>query len=79
MPDGAEFKDFREFRQIIFERDEEFARAVASKLLIYASGRPMTVADRPSVDAVVSAAMKEGLGLRAMVQAVVETEMFLRR
>ncbi|MFT5409656.1 MAG: hypothetical protein ACI9NC_002381, partial [Verrucomicrobiales bacterium] len=50
-----------------------------TKLLVYASGRPMTVADRASVTEVVTAAKKEGLGLRAMIHAVVETEMFLRR
>ncbi|MFT5410508.1 MAG: hypothetical protein ACI9NC_003239, partial [Verrucomicrobiales bacterium] len=71
LPDGAAFSDFREFRSILLARDEEFARAVATKLLVYASGRPMTVADRASVTEVVTAAKKEGLGLRAMIHAVV--------
>jgi mono/diheme cytochrome c family protein len=79
LPDGAKFENFREFRAILAGREDEFARALASKLLIFASGRPMTVADRPSIDTVVLAAKNENLGLRAMVHAVVETPMFLRR
>ncbi|MGI9240327.1 MAG: DUF1592 domain-containing protein [Verrucomicrobiales bacterium] len=79
LPDGAGFADFREFRALMLERDEAFARAIASKLLVYASGRPMTVADRHSLDAVVESAEAGGLGLRSMIHAVVETEMFLRR
>ena len=79
LPDGATFSGFREFRKILLGREEAFARALAGKLLIYASGRPLTVADRASVDAVVGEARENGLGLRAMIHAVVETEMFLRR
>ena len=79
LPDGARFQDFREFRAILAGREEAFARALAGKLLVYGSGRPLTVADRASVEAVVEAAKKDGLGLRAMVHAVVGAEMFLRR
>ena len=79
FPDGAAFKDFREFRALMLQREDQFTRAIASKLLIYASGRPLTIADRASVDAVVKAAKGDGRGLRAMIHSVVETPMFLRR
>ncbi len=59
LPDGAKFANFREFRALMLEREEVFARAIAGKLLIYGSGRPLTLADRPSVDAVVAAARRE--------------------
>jgi hypothetical protein len=79
LPDGTMFGDFREFRSLMLERDDQFVRAIASKLLVYGSGRPLTVADRPSVDGVVVAGKEQGFGLRSMIHAVVESEMFLRR
>ena len=79
LPDGSKFADFREFRSLMLEREEQFARAIASKLLVYGSGRPLTVADRRSVDGVAAGAGEDGLGLRSMIHAVIESEMFLRR
>ena len=63
---------------ILAENPDRFSRTLAEKLLVYATGRPMTLADRPSIDAVVGAAKKNGLGLRSMIHAVTASEMFLR-
>ena len=76
---GEKFAGFRELRELMAKRPEPVVRSMATKLLVYASGRPMTAADRPSVDAVVEAAKKNGYGLRSMIHAVVESEMFHRR
>ena len=61
------------------KRDEQIARGIAGKLLVYGTGRPLTLADEKSVESVVAAARKKNLGLRAMIHAVVESEMFHRR
>ncbi|MDA7888205.1 DUF1592 domain-containing protein, partial [Akkermansiaceae bacterium] len=79
MSDGGKFADFREFRSLLMKREDQIARGIAGKLLVYGTGRPLTLADRRSVDAVVAAARKKNLGLRAMIHAVVESEMFHRR
>ena len=79
LPDGTPFKDFREFRALMLEREDKFSRAIAGRLLVYGSGRPLTIADRPSVSEVVKAAKEEGRGFRSMIHAVVESPMFLRR
>jgi len=78
LPDGRKFSDFVEFRDLLLEDPEVIARAMAEKLLIYGCGRPLEKSDRASVDAVVEAARKENFGLRSMIQAVVESELFLR-
>ena len=79
MSDGGKFADFREFRGLLMKRDEQIARGIAGKLLVYGTGRPLTLADEKSVESVVAAARKKNLGLRAMIHAVVESEMFHRR
>ena len=39
----------------------------------------MTVADRNAIDQVVEASRENGFGLRSMIHAVIDTEMFHRR
>lgn len=79
MADGETFAGFKEFRALLMKREEQIARGIARKLLIYGTGRPMTLADQKSVDFVVTEARKKKLGLRSMIHAVVESEMFHRR
>jgi hypothetical protein len=76
--DGRTFSDFNTFRDLLMKEDERIARAVATKLLIYGTGRPVTPADRAAIDAVVAQARQKNLGLRSMVHAVVDSEMFVR-
>ena len=54
------------------------ARAIAEKLLVYGCGRPVTAADRSVVDGVVESARDNDFGLRSMIEAVVESELFHR-
>jgi hypothetical protein len=78
MANGREFADFVEFRQLLLEDPDTIARALAKKLLIYGCGRPVTKADQAAVDAVAKAAGKNNCGLRSMIHAVVDSELFHR-
>ncbi|MCB1092633.1 MAG: DUF1585 domain-containing protein, partial [Verrucomicrobiae bacterium] len=70
------FASFAEFRQQLMGREDQVARAIATKLLIYATGRRITAADRPAIEAVVAKAKADHLGLRAMIHAVTDSELF---
>lgn len=76
MPDGRTFANYIEFRQQLLANKDRVAQALAEKLLVYATGRPITAADRSAVDAVVANAQKNNLGLRSMIHAVVDSELF---
>ncbi|MFT5128074.1 MAG: hypothetical protein ACI8W8_001683 [Rhodothermales bacterium] len=77
MRDGRQFADFADFRELLKGDDERVARSLASKLLIYGTGRPLTAANRDDVAAVVAAARERDLGLRSMIHAVVQSDLFL--
>jgi hypothetical protein len=77
LADGREFADFVAFRQILLDDRETVARALAEKLLVYGCGRPVSAADRHVVQAVVDASRDSDFGLRSMIEAVCDSELFL--
>ncbi|QDU60418.1 hypothetical protein Pan216_12570 [Planctomycetes bacterium Pan216] len=78
LADGRTFANFVEFRERLADDPETIARAIAQKLLVYGCGRPITRGDRDLVDAVVRAARSSNFGLRSMIHAVVDSELFRR-
>lgn len=78
-PDGARFEDITGFKALLMKKQAQFRKTLAERLLAYACGRRMEGLDRPQVDAVLTAAEKEGSGLRTLVEQVVLSEVFARR
>ena len=78
LANGRGFSGFREFRQRLLDEPETIATAIAKKLLVYGCGRPITRSDQPFVESVVEAARGKQLGLRSMIHAIVESELFHR-
>ena len=74
--DGRSFDGFLKFREQVMADSDRVARAIAGKLLVYGTGRRISLADRPTVDTVVAAAKKDHLGLRSMIHAVVDSDLF---
>lgn len=74
--DGRSFSGFPEFRAHLTDNPETFTRTFARKLLTYATGRSLTVADRADVDAIVTAAENNGYRIRTMMNAVIESKLF---
>lgn len=75
--DGRQFKDFVEFRKLLLDQPDTIARCLAEKLLVYGCGRPVTAADRNVVEGVVESSREDNFGLRSMIHAVVDSELFL--
>src|SRR5262249_9791569 len=49
MPDGKPFKDVRELSDVLASRPEQLASALASHLMLYATGAEISFADRPAI------------------------------
>ncbi|MBI1367633.1 MAG: DUF1592 domain-containing protein [Planctomycetes bacterium] len=78
MSDGRSFTTFQEFRTCMMDDKMQVARSLAQKLLVYGTGRPVGVLDRPAIDGVVEYAGKNNLGLRSMIHGVVHSDLFTR-
>jgi len=76
MPDGTAFANVGELKNVMLERDDQFARCLTEKLLAYATGREMKALDRPEIDQILADLDKAGGGLRDLVELIVTSKIF---
>jgi mono/diheme cytochrome c family protein len=76
MPTGERFRDIDEFKQLLLKDKDGLARALARKLLTYATGGPAEAADQADLDAVVGAVRARNYGFRTLVHEIVQSPLF---
>jgi Protein of unknown function (DUF1588)/Protein of unknown function (DUF1585) len=76
LPDGRAFKDIAEFKQLLLADKDEVLRALAGKLLTYATGAGIRFCDRAEVERIVAEVAQQDYGLRTLVHAVVQSSLF---
>jgi hypothetical protein len=79
LPDGLRFGGIDEYKNLMLSDKDRLARALAEKLLTYATGVPPTTADRPKVEAIVQSVRDQNYGFRALVHEVVQSDAFRNR
>ncbi len=75
-PDGRAFTGILELRQLLAKNPEQLARGVTRHLITYATGTPASLLDQPAIESIVKTASKEDYGLRSLVHAIVQSEVF---
>ncbi|MFC7338845.1 DUF1592 domain-containing protein [Haloferula chungangensis] len=63
-------------RYLLGTRQDQFARAIVHKLGTFALGRPLSFADRASVEGITADLRKEGDGLATLINLMVTSELF---
>jgi hypothetical protein len=76
LPDGRRFRNIDEYKALLLADRDQLARALAVKLLTYATGVPPKTADRPKVEAIVESVRGKDYGFRSLVHEVVQSEVF---
>jgi hypothetical protein len=79
MPNGEQFRNVSEVKQIMIRDMNLFSRNLTGKLMTYGTGRTMDVADRPEIDRIVSELRKKENGLRDLIKLVVTSRSFLTK
>jgi hypothetical protein len=79
LPDGRRFADIDELKQLLLADKDQLARALAERLLTYATGAPPTAADRSEVEVIVRNVRDENYGLRALVHEIVRSKTFQQK
>ncbi len=76
MASGRRFENVDEFKQLLLEDKDPFARAFTSKLLAYATGAAPTTADQAEIQRIVSDVREHDYGLRSLLHGIVQSELF---
>ena len=79
LASGREVKDISDFKAMLLERETEVVRCLTEKMLTYATGRRLEVGDRGEVDRILGELEGKGNRLRDLVQAVVQSRIFLNK
>lgn len=74
--DGHQFNGFQQFRDVIAQDENTLARALATKLLTFSTGREMGFSDRPEIDRLVVEAANTSYGVHDLIRLVVTSEVF---
>lgn len=73
---GDTFQNLVEYKQLLLKDKNLFARALAEKLLVYATGRGLGFSDRPEIERVTGAADAKGYGFRDLIHEIVQSQIF---
>ncbi|MEX1232917.1 MAG: DUF1592 domain-containing protein [Planctomycetaceae bacterium] len=76
LPDGRAFANIDEFKQLLLDDKDQFARALTTKLITYATGGPPTPSDRPHIDAIVENIHEKNDGFRSLIHEIVASDLF---
>ncbi|MCX7422454.1 MAG: DUF1592 domain-containing protein [Planctomycetia bacterium] len=76
LPDGTAVDGVDELRTVLRQKEDLFLNCLASKLLTYALGRELGIADQPTIKAAVAHTKKNNHTLRSLIQFIVTSESF---
>lgn len=73
----GQFEDFESFRTVLMKNNDLVATCVAEKLMMYALGRELDIADDETIDSIVEHLEKHDRGLATLVEQIVLSRAFL--
>ncbi len=79
LTDGRAFKDVRDFKKLISSDETQIARNLARQLSIYATGSPVRFSDRAAIENIVAATKSSKHGVRDIVDALIQSDLFLNK
>lgn len=79
LPDGRTFNDVREFKRLILQDHAQIARNLTRQLVVYATGAPSRFSDRPAIEQILQKTQSDQYGVRSLVHAILESDLFLNK
>ena len=76
LPDGRVFRDVREFKALVVKDELVIARNLAKQLVTFATGAPVGFADRAELDQILERSAPQHYGVRTIVHAIVQSQLF---
>jgi hypothetical protein len=77
--DGKSFANVRDYKRILLAEEEQIARNLARQLAVYATGAPIRFSDRKAIEDILAKTRSSHYGVRSILDAVIQSEMFLNK
>ncbi|MCH9655623.1 MAG: DUF1592 domain-containing protein [Planctomycetes bacterium] len=79
MPDGTKFTGVDGLRDALIKQESLFLKCLSGKLLTYALGRELGIADNPTIDQAATEIKNNNYTLRSLIKFIVLSEPFLSK
>lgn len=79
LPDGTEIDGVEELQNTLLQKEDLFLKSLAGKMLTYALGRELGVADTPFVDEAVAAMKENDYTIRSLIHYIATSQPFLTK
>ena len=79
LPDGRQFQDIRELKQVLLTDERQLARNLARQLAVYATGAPIHFADREQIEHILERANSTDYGVRSLIVELVQSDLFVNK
>lgn len=79
MKEGRSFADIHEFRQILLDDERQLARNLVEKFATYATGAGISFSDRRQVEEILDRCRGSNYGVRDLITATLQSELFLQK
>ena len=76
LADGRAFADIKELKKFLLEDERQIARNLVRRLIVYATGAPVSFADRETVEEILDRAAPKEFGVRTLIHEIVQSEVF---
>ena len=78
-PDGVSFDGIEDYKQWLMQQQDQIAGHFVSQLIAYSTGAEIQFADRDERDRMLEEARDGGYGIRSLIHAVVQSDLFRRK
>ena len=76
LADGRSFDDVRALKALFLRDERQIARNLVHHLITFATGAPVSFSDRDEVEAILDRTTAGGYGVRSLINAVVDSQLF---
>jgi len=79
LPDGRQFHDVRELKQLLLSDEKQIARNLVRQFTVYATGAPIHFVDRAQIEQILERAGSSQYGVRSLIHQLVQSDLFLNK
>jgi len=76
LENGEKFRNVVELKRALLKDERKIARNLVHQFVAYATGAPVSFADRDEVERILTASEHDGYGLRTLIHQVVQSRIF---